>query len=180
MDYHIDEFYQRLSKEAPRGNFHDVIALHRENDVSWTEAVEKAPQMLRGWHELAHISSKDRIGFVYDDSWRTTDSTGITHSSNLLSQYEKFQALVSNEPFLPTIKGAPVDPKSLISFYESFGTPYYQCFCFEWYPEEEMENVSYSNKNKTISDVKCANPDSETLAFPTFNKWPAFYLERIN
>ncbi|MGZ3633014.1 MAG: SMI1/KNR4 family protein [Parachlamydiaceae bacterium] len=269
MDYHIDEFYQRISDEAPRGNFHDVIPLHQKNNISWNEVLEKVPHIPKGWFELTHVSPKDRIDFVYDrwsnilsynlklekclesffkslddigiflvqnkwedpyevemvyslsgnngfyrggppldeaaitalkklfskwmlpedflaftrlhdGFWKTTDCTGITRSSKLLEQYEKFQAALALEPSISTTKGDPVDPKSLIPFYESFGMPFYQCFWGEWYPEQEMGNVYYSSESKTISDVKCANLDSETLAFPTFNDWLAFYLERVD
>jgi hypothetical protein len=125
---------------------------------------------------------EDFIAFlqIHDGFWKTTDCTGITRSSHILAQYGKFQDLLAKEPALSTTKGEPVDPKSLIPFYESFGMPYYQCFWGEWYPEQEMGNVYYSDESKAISDVKGPNPESETLAFPTFNDWLAFYLERID
>lgn len=269
MDYHIDEFYQRITDEVPHGNFHDVIPLHHRNDLTWPEVLQKMPRMNRGWYELTRISAKDRIEFTYDHwiltlaynpklehclesffgslddigvflvqkswedpfeahmvysiggnngfyrgglpaneealqslqkyfsnyilpadylaflqlhdgFWKTTDCTGIVKSTHLPERYVQFQALLAEEPSLSTSKGEPVDPKSLIPFYESFGMPYYQCFWGEWYPEQEMGNVYYSSATKTISNVKSEDPISETLAFPTFNDWLTFYLERID
>lgn len=268
MDFHIDEFYQRITDEVPHGNFHDVIPLHNRNDMTWQEVLQKVPHMDRGWYELTRISSKDRIEFTYDHwdqtltynpkldqclesffkslddigiflvqkrwedpfeahmvysisgnngfyrgglptredlfqvvqkyfsnyilpadylaflqlhdgFWKTTDCTGIVRSTLLPEKYEKFQELLAEEPSLSTSKGDPVDPKSLIPFYESFGMPFYQCFWGEWYPEQEMGNVYYSSVSKCISNVIGDDSSSEALAFPTFNDWLAFYLERV-
>jgi hypothetical protein len=66
VDYHIDEFYQRITDEIPHGNFHDVIPLHARNDITWAEVLQKVPGMDRGWYELSRISAKDRIEFTYD------------------------------------------------------------------------------------------------------------------
>lgn len=269
MDFHIDEFFQRLSDETPRGSFHDVIPLHNRKDLTWEAVLKKVPEMPKGWYELARISPKDRIEFTYDhwcslmpfhpklekclerffsslddigiyilqnkwedpysvqmvyslsgDSgfyrggvpleektiealqksfpkyilpvdykafqlihdgfWKTTDSTGITTAANLPKQYEDFQALLAKEPTITTSKGDAVNPRSLIPFYESFGMPYFQCFWGEWYPEQEMGNVYYSSESKTISNANSDDPGSETLAFPTFSDWLAFYLERVD
>lgn len=269
MDYHINEFFQQLSNEAPRGHFHEVIALHDQNDISWAEVVRRVPRIPKGWYELSRISSKDRLEFtcdhwcealpinpsavksverffeslddiaiflvkskiedpfdvqmvyslrdnagfyrgalpadeksivdlqknfsqyilpadylaflrLHDGFWKTTDCTGITNSINLARKYEQFQELLAKEPRLPISQGEAVNPKSLIPFYESFGMPYYQCFWGDWYPEQEMGNVYYSSETKTISNIKSEDPASETLAFPTFGDWLAFYLERID
>lgn len=269
MDFHINDFFQRLSDETPRGNFHEVIPLHSRNDLSWKEVFEMVPRMPKGWYELSRISTKDRIEFSFDHwastlpfhprlekilerffnsiddigififqrswdepfnaqmvyslsdnrgfyrgglpaeekslielqksfskyilpsdylsflrlhngFWKTTDCTGIIPAEHLAKQYESFQLLLSNEPSITTITRDAVNPQSLIPFYESFGMPYYQCFWGEWYPEQEMGNVYYSSESKTISNIKSEDPGSETLSFPTFSEWLAFYLERID
>lgn len=124
----------------------------------------------------------DYLAFLglHDGFWKTTDCTGITISKNVLMKYEQFQEMLAQIPVLTTSKGEVVNPKSLIPFYESFGMPYYQCFWGDWYPEQEMGNVYYSSETKTISNTKSDDPASETLAFPTFIDWLAFYLERID
>lgn len=66
MDHHLKDFYRRFSEGAPRGNFHSVIALHEAKDFSWNEIKEKVPELTRGWFELAHLTSKDRIDFSRD------------------------------------------------------------------------------------------------------------------
>jgi hypothetical protein len=78
-----------------------------------------------------------------------------------------------------TSKGAPVNPKSVIPFYESFGIPFYQCFWGEWYPQQEMGNVYFSHTTKTISDVGGTDSSAESMAFQTFVEWLMFYLERV-
>lgn len=66
MDHHLKDFYRKFSDEAPHGNFHDVITLHSSPDLSWSEVQQKIPSLCRGWYELAHLPSKDRIEFSRD------------------------------------------------------------------------------------------------------------------
>lgn len=66
MDHHIKEFYRKSSDESPSGNFHAVISLHEAPGISWEEVSAKAPELPRGWFELAHLDPKDRIEFTRD------------------------------------------------------------------------------------------------------------------
>lgn len=66
MDHHLKDYYSQFSDEAPRGNFHSVIALHQTSEISWTVIKNKVPILCRGWYELAHLSAKDRIEFSRD------------------------------------------------------------------------------------------------------------------
>lgn len=66
MDRHIREFYSAFSDETPSGNFHKVISLNNEPQLSWEDLVKKVPNLCRGWFELAHLSSEDRIEFLCD------------------------------------------------------------------------------------------------------------------
>jgi len=66
MDHHVKEFFRQSSDEFPSGHFHSVIALHDTPKTSWDEICKKAPQLCRGWYELAHLSPKDRIEFTCD------------------------------------------------------------------------------------------------------------------
>lgn len=267
MDHHIKDFYQSSSEGIPRGSFHNVIALHDNSHYEWNEINKLDPTLPKGWFELAHLSSEDRIGFTkefwlsklasfpklseplnkffshiddigifiiqkkFDDPYEThfiyslvnnggffkglppateqnilflrqsfpeiifpedflsflsihenfgkVCDTGIIKSAELLYFYDTFQKMLMTQDGISTNTGDPVNPKSLIPFYLSFGMPFYQCFWSDWYPENEMGNVYFSDTTKTISNVKCRDPSSENLAFPTFADWLIFYLETI-
>jgi len=268
MDYHVKEYYRQSSDETPHGNFHAVIALHENPNLSWKSLKDKVPDLSRGWFELAHLSAKDRIEFtrdfwlsklpyspnlndflyrffstlddigvfitqkkfedpydthlvysiknnsgffrgappisekhllilqksfsdfmlpsdylafmqIHDGFRKATDCTGITRSTDMLEVYKRLQYLIQQHEPIMTSRGATVDPKTLIPFYESFGMPFYQCFWAEWYPKEEMGNVYYSGETNTIADAYSGGASSEVLAFPTFVDWLIFYLESI-
>lgn len=270
MDHHLKEFYRQSSDETPRGHFHSVTALHDAPDITWKAIRDKVPDLNRGWYELAHLDTSDRIEFSrdfwltklpyrhgldeflnrffaslddigifiiqkkYDDPYeahlvysikddggffrgrppvserslddlqkvfsgyilpndyltflqihdgfsKATDCTGIASADNMPKCYNRLQELLSGrqEPLI-TSREIVVDPKSLIPFYESFGFPAFQCFWADWYPEEEMGNVYYSEESKTISDIFAKASSSETMAFPTFTDWLMFYMERID
>ena len=66
MDHHVNEYFCKSSDESPKGNFHQVIALHENNTLTWNEVLAMNPGMPRGWYELAHLSTKDRIEFTRD------------------------------------------------------------------------------------------------------------------
>lgn len=66
MDFHIKEFYRQSSEDFPSGNFHKIIALNEAPDISWEALKEKVPKMNKGWFELAHLSTQDRIDFTRD------------------------------------------------------------------------------------------------------------------
>lgn len=269
MDHHIKEYFRQSSDEVPKGNFTKVIALHDAPDIEWESLSKLVPDLCRGWFELAHLPTKDRIDFsrdfwllklpyspglddfinrffnflddigiyitqkrledpyetslvysmkdnggfyrgyspigeknleylkknfesyilpsdylaflqIHDGFCKATDCTGMTRSVKMPENYKRFQAMLMKQDPIMTSKGTAVNPKTLIPFYESFGMPFYQCFWAEWYPEQEMGNVYYSGETKTISDVYGGGTSSEKMAFPTFNEWLAFYLERID
>lgn len=117
---------------------------------------------------------------IHDGFWKTTDATGIVHSAQMRALYDRFQEMVAKVEILKTPEGAEVDPMTLIPFYESFGMPYLQCFWSEWYPEEEMGNVYYSDQTQTIGCEPGQEPCTEDMAFATFLDWLKFYLERIS
>ena len=73
-----------------------------------------------------------------------------------------------------------MDPKKLYPFYVSFNLPCYQCFWAEWYPEQEMGNIYYSNITQSMSCVENGNSSPENLSFATFIDWLMFYLEQID
>lgn len=123
----------------------------------------------------------DYIAFlkIHDGFCKTTDSTGITSSVDMVPLYQSVLQLTEGNDIQITGRDTIIDPKCLIPFYESFGMPFYQCFYSEWYPEQEMGNVYYSAQSHTISDFLSKRESSATLAFPTFLDWLWFYLERV-
>lgn len=66
MDHYLKDYYRQFSDEAPRGQFHKVIALHQAPDISWEAITEIVPNLPRGWFELANLNTKDRIEFLRD------------------------------------------------------------------------------------------------------------------
>lgn len=66
MDHHIEEYFCQSSDRAPRGNFHRVISLHESPKITWEAISELVPALHKGWYELAHLSSQDRIEFTRD------------------------------------------------------------------------------------------------------------------
>ncbi|MDB2614049.1 hypothetical protein N9Y92_02695 [Chlamydiales bacterium] len=265
MDYHVQEHYKESSGEDPvKGTFHRVIALHESPNIHWEEVLSYIPNMSRGWYELCHLSTKDRLDFTRDfwfsklpyhqnienflenffsqiddigvyitqrtfdgpyqcqfvysvqnnggyyhgelpaddkalislskafpqvifpqdfisfmqihNGFSKGDDVGIVRVEKLQVLYKQLQELFINREPLFTSKGQIIDPSRLIPFYSSFGTPNYQCFWEEWYPEQEMGNVYYSEVSKTISDI---NAEDDTMAFPSFSAWLQFYLEMI-
>lgn len=115
---------------------------------------------------------------VHNGFGKYTD-TGVTRTSQLLSNYKKFQDHLALKEPLTASKGELMDVTKLIPFYESFGLHCYQCFWSEWYPEQEMGNVYYSGIEHSLADHKQKGSWSEKLAFPTFLDWLVFYLESV-
>jgi hypothetical protein len=70
MDVHVKEYYCQFSKDSPNGHFHKVIALHNEKDLTWKEISSMAPLLTKGWFEISHLRSEDRIEFICD-FWTT-------------------------------------------------------------------------------------------------------------
>lgn len=127
---------------------------------------------------------EDYLAFlqIHNGFSKTTD-TGITRSQDLPRLKKSFLDLILQKESVLTSGAKPVDPETLVPFYESFGMPYFQCFWTEWYPENEtgheMGNVYYSGETNTISKLAQKATSTETMAFKTFIDWFMFYLESI-
>lgn len=129
-----------------------------------------------------YILPEDYLAFlqIHNGFCKATDCTGITSISCMKQKHEEFQELLKKYDQVTTRSGRPVNPSTLIPFYESFGMPFYQCFWGEWHPGQEMGNVYYSGAENTISDpIPISTGSSERMSFPTFSDWLIFYLERI-
>ena len=127
---------------------------------------------------VEYILPLDYTSFLQiHDGFAKLDDTGMIRSQEMGEQFIAFQKLIEIE--LPEQKGVPINPKSLIPFYKSFGMPFFQCFWADWYPGPEMGNVYYSGTAKTISDCFKEGDCVDTMAFETFVDWLIFYLEKI-
>ncbi|MEX1012362.1 MAG: SMI1/KNR4 family protein [Waddliaceae bacterium] len=128
------------------------------------------------------IFPEDYLAFlqIHNGFWKATDTTGLIPVEKMPSNFRKFQKLLEDQGVPTTCKGDPVDPSTLIPFYESFGMPYYQCFWTTWYPVEEMGNVYYSSESNTIDipEMK-SKPAGDNLSFASFLDWLMFYVEKI-
>lgn len=63
MDKHIQDFYRHSSDDAPTGHFHEVKCLQKEKGLKWEELKDLAPDLCRGWYELAQLKAADRVEF---------------------------------------------------------------------------------------------------------------------
>lgn len=130
--------------------------------------------------QFAHVNlPPDYLAFlqIHDGFSKYTD-TGLIKSRDMARVFQQLQHLLSEE-ILVRPDGQGIDPSSLIPFYESFGLHCYQCFYADWYPEEEMGNIYFSENDRTISNFLDRNHLEENLAFSTFLGWLVFYLEDI-
>lgn len=116
---------------------------------------------------------------IHNGFYKTTDATGITSTHAMHRHYLEFQKSFEPEEIIYTQSDQPVNPKNLYPFYQSFDTPFYQCFWSEWYPENEMGVVYYSGITKNVSDTNDDGATIEHLCFSTFTDWLIFYLEPV-
>jgi hypothetical protein len=128
-----------------------------------------------------YILPPDYLDFfrIHNGFAKQTDS-GITEIKGMQESYENLQSVLEKGEPLRTTCGTPINPKALIPFYTSFNMPFFQCFCGDWYPGQEMGNVYYSGMTHTISDFEKNGPCIDNMAFENFTDWLMFYLEKID
>jgi SMI1 / KNR4 family (SUKH-1) len=66
LDRHIREYYSVFSDETPSGNFHQVIFLNDEPQLTWEQVAQTVPNICKGWFELSRLSPNDRLEFLRD------------------------------------------------------------------------------------------------------------------
>jgi len=66
MDNHINEFFSQFRDDTPKGNFHKVIQLNKNEKLDWDAACKLVPSLCKGWFELSRLSVSDRIEFTRD------------------------------------------------------------------------------------------------------------------
>lgn len=131
-------------------------------------------------HFQGVIFPQDYIAFMeIHNGFAKINDVGILEAKEVYPTYKQLkERLLERDPIV-TESGMVFEPSKLIPFYHSFGTQCFQCFFDEWYPENEMGNVYYSEMSKTISDITGIKSSIDEMAFATFSEWLAFYLERI-
>lgn len=130
--------------------------------------------------QFGHLNlPADYLAFlqIHNGFSKYTD-TGLIKIQEIPRIYQHFQELLNQEELVRP-DGQLIEPSHLIPFYESFGLHCYQCFYSDWYVENEMGNVYFSEYARTISNFLDLNKLDENLAFPTFLEWLVFYLEDI-
>ena len=114
---------------------------------------------------------------IHDGFSKYTD-TGMIKSRDMVQVYQRLQHLFAQEDLIRP-DGEVIALEHLIPFYESFGLHCYQCFYADWYPQEEMGNVYFSEHDRSISNFLESSSFEDNLAFSTFLGWLIFYLEDI-
>lgn len=186
----IDRFFQNIDDigiylyQAKYDDpYHAELVYSLKNNTGFFRGgIPATEDQLLSLQKLFHdtILPEDYMAFLsIHNGFSKASDTGIIPVEKMNSKFKAFQDSFISDTMLFTPTGEPVDPKTLIPFYESFGMPFYQCFWTEWYPESEMGNVYYSGITQTISSVKCADPNSDSMAFYSFSSWLMFYLETI-
>lgn len=66
MNQRVKDFYRQSSDDFPKGNFKKVISLQDEKDLEWETIHKDVPSLPRGWFELSHLSTSDRVEFSRD------------------------------------------------------------------------------------------------------------------
>lgn len=179
----LDEIGIYLTQVKKGGSFdvHMVYSLKEEtgffqgNPPASEEAIDTLIK------NFGHVSLPvDYLAFfrIHDGFSKYTD-TGLIKSRDMARVYQRLQHLLGEE-ILVRPDGEVIDPDNLIPFYESFGLHSYQCFYSDWYPEEEMGNVYFSEHDRSVSNFLDPSRLEENLAFSSFIGWLIFYLEDLH
>ena len=162
---------------------HLVYSLADNSGFFHGESAASEAEIIRLQKEFTHtILPADYLAFLQiHNGFAKLADTGLIPSTKMKASYHAFQqALQGRDEPIMTSQGIPVNPTSLIPFYESFGMPFFQCFWEEWYPDQEMGNVYYSAQMKKMSTCEQKDESAENLAFQSFTDWLMFYLEKID
>lgn len=180
----MDDIFVAIVQKEIESDFEPHLVYSMKGGVSFFRGAVPASDQevleLRS-HFLDAPLPEDYLSFlqIHNGFWKTTDCTGLVQAENMNRVYEDFQNHLAEMEPLRGRDGSLVAPGSLIPFYESFGMPYFQCFWAEWYPEQEMGNVYYSEDSRVISIGEKNQSSIENMAFTTFTEWLMFYLDQI-
>lgn len=153
-----------------------------QNDTGYFQGSPPADQ--RDIDRLKQIFSplvfpEDYLSFFHlHNGFSKYMDTGLIRLEEMPRVYRYFQDLLSKEDLIRP-DGEIIAPKQLIPFYESFGLHCYQCFYQDWYVDQEMGNIYFSEHDRMMSNVVDLGPSEEKMAFSSFLDWLFFYLEDI-
>ena len=66
MDQNIQDYFSESSGNVPKGDFYRVIDLSEDVDIASEDLCKQVKGLRKGWVELAHLTSSDRIEFIRD------------------------------------------------------------------------------------------------------------------
>lgn len=146
--------------KGDKGFFYGTPALEfSEIEEHRLSCGEPLPEDFLKFQEIHETFSQDGKGRIYS----------VKHLIDTRAHLEKF---FKKRPPLLFYDGSEVDLKKLIPFYGSFGRYSWQCFCADWYPEEEMGNVLITHDTVFLPLLG----EAEGLSFSSFLEWLASYL----
>ncbi|MFN0065878.1 MAG: SMI1/KNR4 family protein [Chlamydiales bacterium] len=179
---HLDdvEIYATQEKEGMPFEVHMIYSMQHQTGF-FQGGPPSTPEMLETLQKqfANFVLPPDYLAFlgIHDGFNKYTDS-GLIRVQMLARAYRAFQEILQGEELVRP-DGQVINPKNLIPFYESFGLHSYQCFYADWYLEDEMGNLFFSEYDRTISNFLDTKRLEENLAFGTFLGWLVYYLEDI-
>jgi len=174
------EVYATQMEVGQPFDVHMVYVLQHESGFFQGNPGATEDEILTLNKQFSHMNfPQDYLAFlkIHNGFSKYTD-TGLIKIKEMSRNYRQFQELLKHEELIRP-DGHIIEPASLIPFYESFGLHSYQCYYADWYIENEMGNVYFSEHDRTISNFLDASRLEENLAFPNFLSWLIFYLEDI-
>ena len=128
--------------------------------------------------EIDQSLPRDYLAFLkIHNGFGKLSEIGMLRIEDVGMARQRAKELLLNPEKSVTSQGHPVDPGSLIPFYEAYGLVSFQCFYADWYPGSEMGNVYLSGIDYTISDIRDRKNWGDNGAFATFMEWLIHYLE---
>lgn len=168
-----------MAQEREKGPYDVHMVYSLKNDEAFFQggppANEESIINLTKQFESVHFP-EDYLSFLtIHDGFSKYVDTGLIKTRDMAKSYLKFQDLVLDKVLLAS-DNMPIPPSTLIPFYESENLHSYQCFYTEWFPEEEMGNVSYDYSTKQ----KVSYLVEEGISYKNFLSWLLEYLKIPN
>ncbi len=179
----IDDIGIYLIQDTLDAPFQQQMVYSLEDDSGFFQgslpcSSDEIIDLRRGVRE--HQLPADYLAFMeIHNGFSKYSDTGVLSAKEMRKKDAALQQLLDKEEAVYNVKGDTVNPHQIIPFYESFGRHCYQCFYGDWYPEQEMGNLYFSEVDKLLADLNNKSVWEENLSFPTFLDWLAFYLEKV-
>lgn len=176
----IDLFATQMSKNA---SFEVHMTYTLKNEMGFFQGgppatIGQQETLCRQFSQFA--LPPDYLAFlqIHDGFSKYTDM-GLIPIKEMAQRYQKLQKIL-HEHTLVRPDGEIINASHLIPFYESYGLHAYQCFYADWYPEEEMGNLFFSEYDLSMSNFLDAQRAKQNKAFSTFLDWLAHYVEDLS